>query len=143
MNKIEDFGVHASSYYSLDISYFKSDLDSLMLDLLWNKYWVNTLSSSPLLATRELATGQMQDIGQSDPIIARTARNGKGYGVTRLNQCDASNAAYIVAALLLCFKPIPNCTQGCTQCSVLEVVRLQLSNYNNPCSHVPQGQPLH
>ena len=64
MNKIEDFGVHCKSYYSLDISYFKSDLDSHMLDLLWNKYWVNTLSSSPLLATRELTTGQMKDIGQ-------------------------------------------------------------------------------
>ena len=63
MNKIEDFGVHCQSYYSLDISYFKSELDSHMLDLLWNKYWVNTLSSSPLLATRDLATGQMQDIG--------------------------------------------------------------------------------
>lgn len=62
MNKIEDFGVHCQSYYSLDISYFKSELDSHMLDLLWNKYWVNTLSSSPLLATRDLATGQMQDI---------------------------------------------------------------------------------
>ena len=34
-----------------------------MLDLLWNKYWVNTLSSSPLLATRELLAGQLADIG--------------------------------------------------------------------------------
>ena len=36
-------------YYSLDISYFKSALDSKLLDSLWNKYWVNTLSSSSLL----------------------------------------------------------------------------------------------
>ena len=64
MNKIEDFGVHCKSYYSLDISYFKSPLDSHMLDLLWNKYWVNTLSSSPLLATRELACGQLRDVGE-------------------------------------------------------------------------------
>ena len=63
LNKIEDFGVHCKSYYSLEISYFKSALDSHMLDLLWNKYWVNTLSSSPLLATRELASGQIRDIG--------------------------------------------------------------------------------
>ena len=67
MNKIEDFGVHCQSYYGLDISYFKSELDSHMLDLLWNKYWVNTLSSSPLLATRDLATGQMRDIGVPFP----------------------------------------------------------------------------
>ena len=51
-------------YYSLDVSYFKSSLDSQMLDLLWNKYWVNTLSSSPLLATRELLGGQLADIGR-------------------------------------------------------------------------------
>lgn len=49
-------------YYSLDISFFKSSLDSHMLDLLWNKYWVNTLSSSPLLANREFAAGQIADI---------------------------------------------------------------------------------
>ncbi|CAI5476630.1 unnamed protein product [Closterium sp. Yama58-4] len=49
LNKIEDFGVHCKQYYSLDITYFKSSLDSHLLDLLWNKYWVNTLSSSQLL----------------------------------------------------------------------------------------------
>ena len=63
MDKIEDFGVHFNSYYSVEISYFKSDLDSGMLDLLWNKYWVNTLSSSPLLATRDLTASQISDIG--------------------------------------------------------------------------------
>ena len=36
-------------YYSLDVSYFKSSLDKRLLDMLWNKYWVNTLSSSTLL----------------------------------------------------------------------------------------------
>ena len=66
MDKIEDFGVHCKSYYSLNITYFKSDLDSGMLDLLWNKYWVNTLSSSPLLATRDLTASQIADIG--DPL---------------------------------------------------------------------------
>ncbi|KAF3597432.1 hypothetical protein DY000_02023614 [Brassica cretica] len=49
LNKIEDFGVHCKQYYSLDITYFKSSLDSHLLELLWNKYWVNTLSSSPVL----------------------------------------------------------------------------------------------
>lgn len=62
MNKIEDFGVHANQYYSLDVSYFKSTMDGHMLDLLWNKHWVNTLGSSPLLSTRDLATGQVSDI---------------------------------------------------------------------------------
>lgn len=33
-----------------------------MLDLLWNKYWVNTLSASPLVSNREFAAGQIADI---------------------------------------------------------------------------------
>ena len=51
-------------YYPLNMTYFKSGLDSHMLDLLWNKYWVNTLSSSPLLGTRDLTAGQIADIGE-------------------------------------------------------------------------------
>lgn len=50
LNKIEDFGVHANSYYPLEISHFKSTNDAKLLDLLWNKYWVTTLSQSPLVS---------------------------------------------------------------------------------------------
>uniref|UniRef100_A0A0D9WAH7 MPN domain-containing protein n=1 Tax=Leersia perrieri TaxID=77586 RepID=A0A0D9WAH7_9ORYZ len=62
LNKIEDFGVHCKRYYALDITYFKSSLDSHLLDLLWNKYWVNTLSSSPLLGNRDYVAGQIFDL---------------------------------------------------------------------------------
>jgi len=50
LNKIEDFGVHANQYYPLDVEVFKSSLDTELLGLLWNKYWVNTLSQSPLIS---------------------------------------------------------------------------------------------
>lgn len=63
LNKIEDFGVHCKQYYSLDITYFKSSLDCHLLDLLWNKYWVNTLSSNPLLGNRDYVAGQISDLG--------------------------------------------------------------------------------
>ena len=46
--------------------FFKSSLDSHLLDLLWNKYWVNALSSNPLINTRDLVTGQLADIGAWD-----------------------------------------------------------------------------
>ncbi|GAA0164139.1 translation initiation factor [Lithospermum erythrorhizon] len=62
LNKIEDFGVHCKQYYSLDITYFKSSLDAHLLDLLWNKYWVNTLSSSPLLGNGDFVAGQISDL---------------------------------------------------------------------------------
>ncbi|KJE92678.1 constitutive photomorphogenic 9 complex chain AJH2 [Capsaspora owczarzaki ATCC 30864] len=62
LNKIEDFGVHCKSYYALETSYFKSSLDHKLLDLLWNKYWVNTLSSSTLLTNMEYTTRQIADL---------------------------------------------------------------------------------
>ncbi|KAL1532339.1 COP9 signalosome complex subunit 5a [Salvia divinorum] len=64
LNKIEDFGVHCKQYYSLDITYFKSSLDSHLLDLLWNKYWVNTLSSSPWLGNADFVAGQISDLAE-------------------------------------------------------------------------------
>ncbi|KAF6162707.1 hypothetical protein GIB67_022366 [Kingdonia uniflora] len=64
LNKIEDFGVHCKQYYPLDITYFKSSLDCRLLDLLWNKYWVNTLSSSPLVGNRDYVAGQISDLAE-------------------------------------------------------------------------------
>ena len=52
LSKIEDFGVHANQYYSLDVEVFTSSLDTELLGRLWNKYWVNTLSTSPLISVR-------------------------------------------------------------------------------------------
>eukprot|EP00164_Ancoracysta_twista_P000489 GFYU01000654.1.p1 GENE.GFYU01000654.1~~GFYU01000654.1.p1 ORF type:complete len:331 (-),score=98.00 GFYU01000654.1:223-1215(-) len=64
LNKIEDFGVHCNQYYPLSVTYFKSSLDSKMLELLWHKYWINTLSSSPHLVNREYYSGQIADLAQ-------------------------------------------------------------------------------
>lgn len=55
LSKIEDFGVHCKSYYSLDIAYFKSSLDAGLLDLLWAKYWV----SFGFVRTMSPAAGQV------------------------------------------------------------------------------------
>ncbi|CAG9829264.1 unnamed protein product [Diabrotica balteata] len=75
LNKIEDFGVHCKQYYSLEVSYFKSALDRRLLDSLWNKYWVNTLSSSSLLTNADYTTGQIFDLSekleQSEAAIGR------------------------------------------------------------------------
>ncbi|ORX89905.1 Mov34-domain-containing protein [Basidiobolus meristosporus CBS 931.73] len=64
LDKIEDFGVHCKQYYQLDVSYFKSTLDTQLLEQLWNKYWVNTLSQSPLLTNRDYAARQMNDLAE-------------------------------------------------------------------------------
>lgn len=44
-------------YYALEVTYFKSSLDRKLLELLWNKYWVNTLSSSSLLTVKKSTCG--------------------------------------------------------------------------------------
>ncbi|KAK2740119.1 COP9 signalosome catalytic subunit rri1 [Myotisia sp. PD_48] len=64
LNKVEDFGAHASQYYSLEVSHFKSSLDTKILSLLWNKYWVATISQSPLFTNRDYENKQMLDLSQ-------------------------------------------------------------------------------
>ncbi|KAK9905485.1 hypothetical protein WJX75_000724 [Coccomyxa subellipsoidea] len=84
LSKIEDFGVHCKSYYSLDITFFKSSIDAGLLDLLWAKYWVNTLASSPLLSTRDLTAGQIKDIAEKleacEGQVAHSGRMGRFTG---------------------------------------------------------------
>jgi COP9 signalosome complex subunit 5 len=62
MAKAADFGAHANRYYPLSVSHYKSTLDSKLLEALWNKYWVQTLSSSPLFTNRDYVTAQIQDL---------------------------------------------------------------------------------
>lgn len=78
MNKAEDFGAHASRYYSLEVSHYKSTLDTHILSLLWNKYWVQTLSQSPLFTNREYSSKQMLDlsnkISEASTALHRTSK---------------------------------------------------------------------
>ena len=63
-------------YYALEVSYFKSSLDRKLLELLWNKYWVNTLSSSSLLTNADYTTGQVFDL--SEKLEQSEAQLGQG-----------------------------------------------------------------
>ena len=77
--KAADFGAHANRYYSLEVEHFKSSLDNVLLEALWNKYWVQTLSASPLFTNRDYGTKQMEDLaGKIDNI--RTNWKVKGSG---------------------------------------------------------------
>ncbi len=62
MAKAADFGAHAHRYYPLEVSHYKSTLDNKLLEALWNKYWVQTLSSSPLFTNRDYVAAQIQDL---------------------------------------------------------------------------------
>lgn len=44
--KMQDFGLHSSKYYSLSIDIFRSNMDHLILKNLWNKFWISNLLGS-------------------------------------------------------------------------------------------------
>lgn len=71
--KIEDFGAHSARYYSLEVSHFKSTLDTQLLSSLWNKYWVSTLSSSPLFTNRDYGTKQIAELSLKIKNASRSA----------------------------------------------------------------------
>jgi COP9 signalosome complex subunit 5 len=76
--KAQDFGAHYSRYYGLDVSYFKSTLDTEVLSRLWNKYWVSTLSQNPLLSNRDYTTKQIKDIAAKITEAASHQRESRG-----------------------------------------------------------------
>ena len=82
--KAEDFGAHSSRYYSLEVEHFRSTLDSRLLELLWNKYWVQTLAQNPLLTNRDYASAQMEDLGyrlkEAATNVSRAGRMGGSVG---------------------------------------------------------------
>lgn len=78
MGKAEDFGAHADRYYSLEVSHFKSTLDSKLLEALWNKYWVQTLSSSPLETNHDYVTAQIEDLTAKTKLVLDGAKQRPG-----------------------------------------------------------------
>lgn len=96
LNKIEDFGVHCKQYYSLEVSYFKSALDRRLLDSLWNKYWVNTLSSSSLLTNADYTTGQIFDL--SDKLEHSESALGRGFVLGGTDPHDRSTVEKLIKA---------------------------------------------
>jgi len=82
LSKIEDFGAHQDQYYQLEVSYFKSACDTALLNAIWNKYWIATLSASPLLSNSGYITSQMRDLAdkleQAEGGLSHFGRGGAG-----------------------------------------------------------------
>jgi len=62
IDKIEELGNHWYKYYQLEHSFFKSSTDNIILEQLWNEYWLSTLSSSPFLNNQAEITNSVIDI---------------------------------------------------------------------------------
>jgi COP9 signalosome complex subunit 5 len=98
LSKIEDFGAHSSRYYSLEISNFKSSLDTRLLDLLWNKYWVSTLSQRPLANNYDYSTQQISDLSQKifkaeAAVLGKSGKSTFPTGPVNTDDGDASDSA--------------------------------------------------
>jgi COP9 signalosome complex subunit 5 len=78
--KADEFGAHADKYYPLEVEHFKSTLDDRLLESLWNRYWVQTLSQNPLLTNRDYAARQMGDLAGKAAQAAGAIEKAKGGG---------------------------------------------------------------
>ncbi|KAK4546363.1 COP9 signalosome catalytic subunit rri1 [Oleoguttula mirabilis] len=101
MAKAADFGAHANRYYSLEVSHYKSTLDNKLLEGLWNKYWVQTLASSPLFTNREYVTNQIADLAAKTHQLKdnmKTRAQIPPMGPSRKNGGDEQMAKIVKAA---------------------------------------------
>jgi COP9 signalosome complex subunit 5 len=61
---------------------FKSASDTALLNAIWNKYWIATLSASPLLSNSAYITSQMKDLAdkleQAESGLSHFGRGGGG-----------------------------------------------------------------
>lgn len=96
--KAADFGAHANRYYPLEVSHFKSSLDNTLLEALWNKYWVQTLSSSPLFTNRAYVTSQMQDLASKLEQVKQTSRAKSGINMRPGGKADNSMEKIVKSA---------------------------------------------
>ena len=84
LHKAADFGAHASRYYSVEVSHFKSTLDTHLLEQLWHKYWVQTLSQNPLFTNRDFGNAQLLDLSskitEAASALGRAGRRNQGMG---------------------------------------------------------------
>nr|CAD1825933.1 unnamed protein product [Ananas comosus var. bracteatus] len=64
LDRFEECSIFRKHDYALDITYFMSSLDSHLLNLLRNKYWVNSFSSSSLLANWDYAAELVFDLAE-------------------------------------------------------------------------------
>ena len=64
LDKIEDFGVHYKKYYSCDVSFFKTSLDNQLINVLWNKYWITTMTQSSIFTNQQYYCDSLCDLSR-------------------------------------------------------------------------------
>ena len=126
MEKIEELGVHMHRYYELPITIFRSANDSIQLELLFTRYWMTALSTTPMVTNRGFSDSQLVNVAHklgaavaSSPVIVGgqirrrdTAQTGK----QTQTKSTSDDAAAVVSSV----------TQQAIQAIVLQSVKESL-----------------
>ncbi|EAR83224.1 Mov34/MPN/PAD-1 family protein (macronuclear) [Tetrahymena thermophila SB210] len=91
LEKIEDYGIHYKSYYQLEVSFFKNSLDNQLIEILWNKYWINTVTSSSLIVNNHYFVTGLNDL--SSKISNQKSKSKKSDYLLTLDELLGKNSA--------------------------------------------------
>jgi len=62
---VDDPGYYQDDYYPMELSVFKSSMDTTLFEMLWNKYWVKSLATSKNLLTSDYTAAKITDVAGS------------------------------------------------------------------------------
>lgn len=93
--------MHAHKYYKVEHTFFKSGLDTTLLERLWNEYWVHTLASSPLLSNQDIIAKSVINISDKLAQMQAGKQGGiqgrRGYGSAESKAVDEEKFAPLSA----------------------------------------------
>jgi len=130
MDKIEDFGVYNDRYYVMETEYFKSTTDTNLLNLLWNKYWINILSSSPLIKNRYYTNQQVMDLAKKMDKAESEISRGRFSGVQALMEGSTKKEKKEESQLALINKDAVKLSVEVLQGCLSQLMKDTLFNFN-------------
>ncbi|ELP85766.1 COP9 signalosome complex subunit, putative [Entamoeba invadens IP1] len=75
-DKLKDFGSCYDQYYTMKTEIFKTKLDDNVLRLLWHEYWINSLSATAIISSRDMVDEKVIDLFEK----FQEERQGKSVG---------------------------------------------------------------
>ncbi|WFD18894.1 COP9 signalosome catalytic subunit rri1 [Malassezia caprae] len=90
--KADDYGAHASEYYALQVSFFRSARDRPLYDALWQVYWAHALCTSSSRMQHALLQQQAESLVDALRDAASAAERGRARSAAQAAR-DAPRAA--------------------------------------------------